>query len=360
MQVKVEVKQDRTLLLSGPASITLLEGQAQILGAPIRTGERIVVRGEGRLPVEVSTDSTFDLALGHSGRCEELRVSTVPGQWREAVRSVVEMGNVRAMVVGPTDVGKSTFTTLLTNSLIAKDQIVSVVDGDIGQADLGPPTTVAMASSSEPSMRLADLPPTKSVFVGFTSPATFPPKIISSLKRLCDATGKGFPSVVNTDGWVLDEAVEYKANLIGALNPDVVVGIGDEASVGKILAKCHCRTIWLAPAGAARERSKDERKSYREYRYRTFLENAAYVTVRYAEIGVQDFKGNSLPLESLSGYRSNIVGILDGGGWLSQIGVLRDVDVKGGKLSIYTREESVRALEVGLVGINEAGRELAD
>jgi len=360
VQVKVEVKQGRVLLLSGPASITLLQGQAQVLGAQLGTGQRIVLRGEARLPIEVAVDAAFDLSPGHSARCEELPTSTIPDQWRDIVRSVSEMGNAKAVIVGPTDVGKSTFVTLLTNNLVIKPRPVNVIDGDIGQADLGPPTTVAMASAREPTIRLADLSPSRWVFVGFTSPSVLPTKVISSLKKLCDAAGKGCPSVINTDGWVLNEAVGYKADLIAALDPDIVIGIGDEKSVGPILGRCGRKTIRVAPSGAARERSKEERRSYREYRYRAFLENASYLTVRYTEVDVLDFKGNTLPLESLNGYRSNIAGALDREGWLKGIGILRGVDAKDRKLTIFSRERSVSALEVGLVPINEDGRELSD
>jgi len=358
--VKVEVKRGSTLLLTGPASVALLEGSAEVLGAPMRTNERVVVRAEGRIPIDVAEDSTFELSIGHSGRCERLEVGTVPQGWREAVGSILRMGGVMVAIVGPTDVGKSTFTTLLANSMLSRDGGVAILDGDIGQADLGPPGAVALAFAGRPSMRLSEIRPDRLAFTGFTSPSVLPSKVIYSLKRLCHLAGRDRPSVVNTDGWVAEGGVEYKVDMIEVLGADIVVGIGGEDAVGPILDSCGRRGIRLEPAEAARERSKEERRAYREYRYRAFLEGASYLTVRYADVEVRDFKGDTLPLDSLVQYTARLVGVIDEEGWLREIGVLRDVDEGAGTITIYTRAKEARKVEVGLVGINEAGKEIGD
>ena len=46
------------------------------------------------------------------------------------------------MVVGASDTGKTTLTAYLAGALAARGETVAVVDADVGQSEIGPPTTV--------------------------------------------------------------------------------------------------------------------------------------------------------------------------------------------------------------------------
>jgi hypothetical protein len=49
------VDEGKTLLVDGPASVTLISGKISILGAPLRISEKFVVREGKRLPLWVKT-----------------------------------------------------------------------------------------------------------------------------------------------------------------------------------------------------------------------------------------------------------------------------------------------------------------
>src|SRR5437773_5789241 len=93
---------------------------------------------------------------------------TVDPSWEMAVAQARDARVV--LVIGETDTGKTSFTTYLANRLLAENLSVGVVDADLGQSDIGPPTTVGLGRLCPPVERLADAEVLGLYFVGSTSP----------------------------------------------------------------------------------------------------------------------------------------------------------------------------------------------
>ena len=74
------------------------------------------------------------------------------------------------LVIGETETGKTSFTTHLAGTLLGDHPSVAVVDADLGQSDIGPPTTVGLGRLRPPVERLADAEVVGLYFVGSTSP----------------------------------------------------------------------------------------------------------------------------------------------------------------------------------------------
>jgi polynucleotide 5'-hydroxyl-kinase GRC3/NOL9 len=75
------------------------------------------------------------------------------------------------LVLGATDTGKTTLVTRLAGALAAAGRSVGVVDADLGQSDVGPPTTVGLGRVRQPIAHLADAELIALEFLGATSPA---------------------------------------------------------------------------------------------------------------------------------------------------------------------------------------------
>lgn len=103
---------EKTLIVRGPASLRLLSGQATTLGAPLES-RKVVVRQEKQLPIETSSEADLEIVLGESGSIFEVEGSTIPRSWFSALDVLVEMEQGKVMIVGATDVGKSTLSTFL-------------------------------------------------------------------------------------------------------------------------------------------------------------------------------------------------------------------------------------------------------
>ena len=167
---KTRVEAGKTLVVVGPASFELIEGEASVLGASLDPSRNIVARGK-QTPVEIHSTSSFRISLGEDASVEELDGSTIPLSWREAGSALVELGEGLVVVIGGADTGKTTLCTYLSNFLILKNRQVAVVDADIGQTDLGPPTTMAAGEVKTNVVNLSQVNPSERLFIGLSIPS---------------------------------------------------------------------------------------------------------------------------------------------------------------------------------------------
>src|SRR5215210_1810568 len=87
--------------------------------------------------------------------------------WRSIAQQMSAMAagkKITVMLVGATDTGKSTLTTYLANMAIRRGIIPCIIDGDIGQGDLAPPTAIGGAVLSQQVLDLRDVSTTNTIF----------------------------------------------------------------------------------------------------------------------------------------------------------------------------------------------------
>jgi polynucleotide 5'-hydroxyl-kinase GRC3/NOL9 len=179
---------------------------------------------EKQLPIETTQHANLEIALGKSAEIYEIQGSTIPHSWSLAAEALGEMNQGKVAVIGPTDVGKSTLCVYLVNRLLG--QKMFIIDADVGQADLGPPTTIGRAASKNSITSLTELVPDARIFIGDTSPGQVKEKLIDGIQRLSTGTEDAL-TIINTDGWIADpEAIQYKIDLITQTKPDLVIALG--------------------------------------------------------------------------------------------------------------------------------------
>jgi polynucleotide 5'-kinase involved in rRNA processing len=245
----------------------------------------------------------------------------------------------------------------LVNKLL-NDRKIRVIDADIGQTDLGPPTTIARAAPLQPIASLLELAPDAQLFIGHTSPSYVQRKLIQSIQKL-SASNQGLLTIINTDGWVAEpEAILYKIDLITAVNPDLVLGLEYENELQPILAGVGAHSMKIAAARNALGRSRGDRRNIRVSSYRRFLEGAVTITVDPRK--VQILAPNNFPSATAPNsrkLRNLIVGLLDEDGYLMEIGILMDITPEA--LRIYSkRAREIRHVEIGFVKISTSGSEI--
>jgi polynucleotide 5'-hydroxyl-kinase GRC3/NOL9 len=347
----------KTLIVRGPASIRLIEGQATALLAPLDSRKLIVLQ-ERQLPIETSSAADFDIALGSSGSVLEIEGSTIPRSWNSALDALLELGLGTVMIVGATDVGKSTLSTFLANGLLKSKITPEIIDADIGQADIGPPTTVGCAVPTGYASSLVGMSPSALLFVGHTSPGQVQSKLIKCVKRLSD-NAKQSLIIINTDGWVLDpEAVAYKVELIQTIRPDIVLGIEAGRELESVLSLTATRSMRVQASTTRFLRSQGDRRQLRTSSYRRFLDggNVRIHSLRATHVKLPD--GRSVISRAQAPQLGNlIVGFLDEENHLRQIGVL--LTIENESLKIYSRTvDNFASIEVGYVKLSTGGVEL--
>jgi len=276
--MKHSVEKGKTLLVDGPSSVAVLSGEARILGAPLKVGERFVIREGKRVPFETVKTSVFDLVLGENASFEEIDGSTIPPSWEKASEELVSGRKLlTVMVIGDVDSGKSSFSTYLANKALEKKLKVAVVDADLGQSDIGPPSTIGFSRITGPVKDLFEVEAESAYFIGLTSPSGVTGEVIEKLSSLKNRALKDDDFlIVNTDGWVDGEdAVAYKVKLINEVAPDVVVGIQRENELSPILGALKDRRVYsLNSPSVIRVRDREKRKILRELGYKKHLKDA--------------------------------------------------------------------------------------
>ncbi len=288
------VEKDKTLLVDGPASVMVNSGSAEVFGALIKQGYKVLIREGKRLPFYVEDMATFDVASGESAYIEEVEGNTIPVSWTKSFEELVmsDKKPTTVMVLGGVDSGKSSFCTYLANRLLREKKKIVIIDGDLGQSDIGPPGTVAYTFVTKPVTDLFNMETKNVLFVGVTSPSMAISKVVESLVLLKNEVLHSNPDfiVVNTDGWVEGEdAVSFKNRLVEELGPDVIFCIQQKEELTPILKALEKwnKSVVDSPL-AVRQRSREKRRSLRELGYVKYLKDAKVQSIPLNWLKIED------------------------------------------------------------------------
>lgn len=240
-------------MVKGPARV-FVKGACHVLGKNV-SGQTVKVRAGKALPFEPAGGMCrLQARLGWGGRlwwADSQEAGT--SMWRSLVEEVFaltaanEKNNTTTtttiMLVGDTDTGKSTLAIYLANMAIRMGFVPSVIDGDIGQGDLAPPTAIGAAVLSKQVVDLRDVDVINNnnsnnnthlfEFIGSLSPAGFEGLIAKKLRSMLDRTSPlADICIVNTDGYVRDGGVQYKEMIAEELQPDIVICLGNDVDKG--------------------------------------------------------------------------------------------------------------------------------
>lgn len=206
-------------------------------------------------------------------------MSGLPAGWGPALEPAAR--TPLTLVIGPPEAGKTTFVAALASALAGRGLRVGVVDADLGQSEIGPPTTVGLGRVAGPLGRLGDAAPVALHFVGVTSPAAnLPGALVAVHRMVARAAVEGFERVVvDTSGLVGGELGRtLKQAKIDLLRPGLVVSLARERECDAILApylRAGSPAVVALPALAApRRRSAEDRRRFRERALAAYLAGA--------------------------------------------------------------------------------------
>ena len=334
------VESNNTLLVDGPASVQLVSGKVDVFGNLIKEMKRILVREGKRLPFFVGEKAVFEISLGVNATIDQVAGrSTIPQSWNKPVETILSSPKkpLVILVLGKNDSGKSSYCTYLINKLIAGKCRVAVLDGDLGQSDIGPSGTVGYAVASKPLTELYDLKLENAFFVGVTSPIKAIAKTIEGLTAMkAQILERSIDFlIVNTDGWVTGEiAVKYKIALIKELKPDLIVGLPQADELETLVANIkEAPIILVEPSSSLNQRSPEKRKSLREMTYIRYLKDAKMQNYPLSQLTVEP--KNAIPKRQ-EPEKGLLVGLYGSKNKFLGIGVLREINSVRKALKVQT------------------------
>jgi polynucleotide 5'-hydroxyl-kinase GRC3/NOL9 len=253
------------------------------------------------------------------------------------------------VIVGAGDTGKSTLAAQLASALVARGARVAVVDADVGQSEIGPPTTVSLGAVTRPLTRLRDARRLALEFIGDTSP-------VRRIAHTADASGRlvrralagGFAHVIVDTGGLVEGALglALKRAKLRAIDPDLVIVVQrkDESEpLVRALGDAERPTIVrVAASPAATRRTQTQRRQHRDRALADYLRGAIAIRVPTDRVDTRAPRG-APPLALVEGL---LLGIVDAEGETLGIARLASVEAEAGTLVIETPIAAARIARI--------------
>jgi polynucleotide 5'-hydroxyl-kinase GRC3/NOL9 len=232
---------DTVLLVKGPMKVDI-HNEASILGKDV--SDSTMICGKGKVwPIETKFScEVVLLPLGEKQNdagefwiCNRQEVGTKI--WEDIIHMVFRDTAAKSiLLLGPTDSGKTTLSTYIINQAIKKGFRPAIIDADIGQGDLAPPSAIGCAVVENQILDLREVNSKYFRFVGSINP-TRNERLISlsvqSLLREMDAKNGDFHGVdlvvINTDGYVTGDGLHCKIAIANLVQPETIICLGENA-----------------------------------------------------------------------------------------------------------------------------------
>jgi polynucleotide 5'-hydroxyl-kinase GRC3/NOL9 len=231
-----------------------------------------------------------------------------PLPWSDAVALLARQSGV-VMLVGATDVGKSTLTLEAANAAVRAGRKAAILDTDLGQGEVGPPGTLGIVRLETPVAALSDLKPRALAFVGDTAPIGHLLALVQGTRRLVRHSLAREDDVVfvDTSGLVAGRLAEkLKLAKLAVLEPSLVAVVQREDEIERLAELLAGTTaapvVPVRSPEAVRTKSAVYRRAQRANRMRRHFENARIHDLDAAQVRVFDgwlYTGTALPPRKL-------------------------------------------------------------
>ena len=257
-----------------------------------------------------------------------------PKKWFDVLDVLQEEKGV-AIILGATDTGKSTLAKFLIFNLCQRGLKVALVDADIGQSFLGPPTTIGLAVfKSHPDWEVVlSLP--EIFFVGATTPEGYFPIHLKGVKRMVDkAPSYGAEVIiVDTTGFILGETgKELKRRKIDLLSPRFIMALQKSDEIEHVLDLykriLFSKSYRLPLSEKVSPKSMEERRINRTNKFRDYFKNSVIQELGIEKVQIEgevlDPNGDPIPLDWSLRINGLLIGLKDSNDEALALGVTRN------------------------------------
>jgi polynucleotide 5'-hydroxyl-kinase GRC3/NOL9 len=253
------------------------------------------------------------------------------------------------MVVGPPDVGKSTFARYLFKRFCAVFPCVAYLDGDPGQSTLGPPGTMTLALAEKGD---ETFPPRGRIwrgFVGSVSPVGHMLSVLICAARLAEAARDAGAQVIVYDTTGLIEpsrgGIYLKLAKIDLLRPAVLFAIQRKQEMSSLVLPLQrsrrLQLIELTPPSAAQRRDPFVRRAHRAAQFANYFANSSQLRLSWPQFAV-------LPAPRFNLHR--LVAMEDAAGFTIGLGIVKQIDRIHRQVMLHTPVASVNGVDAIRLG----------
>jgi polynucleotide 5'-hydroxyl-kinase GRC3/NOL9 len=292
-----------------------------------------------------------------------LREGEVPGDWVDLIEAIHREKGV-ALIIGAPDTGKSTLAHLLVAELCRMGNVVALVDGDIGQSVLGPPTTIGLALFDFAPKQLDNIQLIASYFVGSITPRGHMLEMLVGTKIIADRASQLDPGiiVIDTTGFVTGEtAWELKFQKVDLLKPTHLIGLQRRREIEGLLKPHQFRPDMaihrLKIPDKIRMKSPEQRRSNRSRKFAAYFQE-----VKLYEKSLDGIKVVSPFKVRYRGKRLKgvLIGLNDEANFNLGLGILENLDVHRSTISFVAPEldlTKIRLIRIGSIEVDLFGND---
>ncbi len=201
-------------------------------------------------------------------------------------------GRTKILFLGQCDTGKTILLEEVGKHL-ARSSSVAVVDADVGQSHIGPPTTIGWARLNEDFTSWLDLEPQAMYFVGSTSPHYhLLPTALGTLRISGRAAITADQVLIDTPGFVLGESARALFwHIIDSLQPEFVVAVQRADELQHILdayrGASWPEVVETSPSPACVEKTREDRTDYRESLFHRYFASSHEIEICWDDVPVR-------------------------------------------------------------------------
>jgi polynucleotide 5'-hydroxyl-kinase GRC3/NOL9 len=272
--------------------------------------------------------------------------------------AIVDPRNKLIMVMGGSDTGKTTLVESIVN-LLSEQAGVGIVDLDMGQSHIGPPTTIAWGKTARGFQDWEGIGVEEFYFTGSLTPmGNLLPSVAGAklmTEKALSCCGK---VVVDTTGLIAEPAGRVlKQYKIDALSPDIVLALEYSRELGPILDAFkfhkHPKVYRLQAPDQVTAKSWATRNRYRLGKMEHYFRHAFTREVSLEEVGIRFTRGPS-GLGRID-LKNRVVSFRDKDNKDIALGIVKGIELKDNLLSVLTplgSEKKVSAIVIGSTEID--------
>ena len=270
----------------------------------------------------------------------------IPSTWEELPLS--ELSGTM-MIIGPSDVGKSTFARYLLKRLSKIYPRVAYLDGDPGQSTLGPPATMTLAMAENGDDTFPPQGRRWRKFIGSVSPVGNMLAVLTGAARLLEVAREVEAQVVIYDTTGLVEVaqggIHLKLAKIDLFRPSVLLALQREQELQNLLLplrrRHHILLLEFPPSSAAQQRDSSVRKAHRAAQFSQYFTRGSRLRVNWTKFAV-------LPAPRFILHR--LVALEDAAGFTVGLGIVAEIDRFSRQVLLHTPVDTLREVEVIRLG----------
>jgi polynucleotide 5'-hydroxyl-kinase GRC3/NOL9 len=259
---------------------------------------------------------------------------SAPKEWF-ALSDVLKEEKGIAIILGAPDTGKSTLAKFLIFNLCKGGLKVALVDADIGQSFLGPPTTIGLSLfKSDPDWEIVLSSP-EIFFIGSTTPEGHFSIHLKGVKRMVDkASSYGAEVIiVDTTGFILGEpGKELKRRKIDLLSPRFILALQKSNEIEPLLELYQENSLFkiyrLPLSDQVRPRSVEERRINRTNKFQDYFKYSVIQELAMEHVQIEgeviDPNGDILPLDWALKINGLLIGLKDSNDETLALGLIKN------------------------------------